>query len=166
MATSSNSSGQSRPNNPLGRRRTYLALALGAALLPACTTTGGDLSPLPDHPLGSGSVRFVGFDQRELQEDFLIIPEEGLAMASPVADTTIEAVDGFWWRGRQQWFKIPDHCHTTIHKTAGGMSSVPQCSQLGTRLQRLRGGVAQPGWVDDSGATRHATDYPFSARSN
>ncbi|MGI9240140.1 MAG: hypothetical protein ACR2RV_05035 [Verrucomicrobiales bacterium] len=150
----------------MARPRTFLALALSTALLPACTTTGGDKPPPADHPLGSGSVKFFGFDQRELQEDFLVIPEEGAALIPPVADATIEAVDGFWWRGSRQWFKIPDHCHTTIQKTAAGMRSMPQCSQLGTRLQKLRGGVTQPGWVDDAGATRHGTDYPFSARAN
>ncbi len=140
--------------------------ALAAALLiPACATGGGDMrgDTATDraHPLGSGSVEFVGFEQRELHDDLRVIPEEGLALITPLASKRIENVDGFWWRGSRQWFKVPDHCHTTISKTADGLRSSPECGSLGTRLQRLRGGISEPGWVDDSGATGHATNYPF-----
>lgn len=143
-----------------------LAAAVAIALLiPGCATGGAgawrDHPPSHQHPLGTGSVTFVGFEQRELEEDLRVIPEEGDALTTPVADTRIENVDGFWWRGSRQWFKVPDHCHTTIRRTADGMSSTADCSELGTRLQKLRGGVADPAWVDDSGATQHATDYPF-----
>ena len=106
-------------------------------------------------------MQFVGFEQRELQDDLRVIPEEGRALITPLADTRIENVDGFWWRGSHQWFKIPDHCHTTISKTADGLRSSPECGSLGTRIQRLRGGISEPGWVDDSGATGHSSTYPF-----
>ena len=148
------------------------SLAAAVLLIPACTTTtgrgsGGDAatprsdSPRRDHPLGSGSVEFVGFDQRELDEDLRVIPEEGRSLFAPAADMRIENVDGFWWRGSKQWFKIPDHCHTTITKTAAGMQAASDCSGLGTRLQGLRGSLTESAWVDDSGTTRHTTDFPF-----
>ena len=135
----------------------------------SCSTTSADKpapSPEPapiaagDHPLGTGSVEFVGFDAAALQ-DIRVIPEEGAAMFVPQGDTRIENVDGFWWKSSRQWFKIPDHCHTTITSIPDGLQSSPACSKLGERIQRLRGGLTKPGWQEDSGSTGHGTDYPF-----
>lgn len=140
-----------------------LAICCAVASLAGCATTSeppaADADP-SGHPLGTGSVVFVGFSAAELQA-FRVIPEEGLGLFVPGPGTRIENVDGFWWNGRRQWFKIPDHCQVTITKAAGGMEFANDCSALGTRIQRLRGGVAQACWVDDAGATSHTTDYPF-----
>lgn len=137
-----------------------------AALLPSCATTPGErqqetaVSTGGDHPLGSGSVEFVGFDRDSLQA-IRVIPEEGLAMFAPPGDTRIENVDGFWWKGSRQWFKIPDHCHASVKKIPAGLQFSHDCSRIGTRVQKLRGGVTEPRWQIDAGATSHPTDYPF-----
>ena len=149
-------------------------LAVGmVALLPSCSSMREPPEQVPepsqatapepvasDHPLGTGSVEFVGFDQATLQ-DIRVIPEVGTAMFVPQGNTRIENVDGFWWRGSRQWFKIPDHCHTKITWTESGLTSTPECSELGKRIQRLRGALVEPAWQIDSGATGHGTDYPF-----
>jgi hypothetical protein len=133
-----------------------------AALLSSCATSANrPTADSRDHPLGTGSVEFIGLRPADLQ-DLRVIPEEGAALFVPSAGQRIEDVDGFWWRNSRQWFKIPDHCHATITKTAdGGLLSQPACGKLGTSLQRLSGGAASPGWQTDSGATAHGTDYPF-----
>ena len=139
---------------------------LVAALLPACSTTpgpdrGSGASRNSDHPLGTGSVEFVGFSPEELQE-FRVIPEDGGELFTPRAGIRIADVDGFWWSGnRDFWFKIPDHCHSTTSKAPNSLVSSHECSQLGIRVQKLRGQPTKPGWHPDSGNTAHPSDYPF-----
>jgi hypothetical protein len=106
-------------------------------------------------------VEFVGFSSEELQ-GFRVIPEDGGELFAPRAGERIEDVDGFWWKPTERfWFKIPDHCHATIRKVPHGLASTADCSELGKRVQRLRGGVVEPGWQVDEGRTAHGTDYPF-----
>jgi hypothetical protein len=144
----------------------FFFLCLGLAALPACSTTRGpdgesDPGSHSDHPLGTGSVEFVGFSAEELQE-FRVIPEDGAELFAPRGGVCIEDVDGFWWSGnRDFWFKIPDHCHSTISKAPNSLVSSHECSQLGTRVQKLRGQPTKPGWQLDSAPTSHPTDYPF-----
>lgn len=135
-------------------------------LLASCATSRDPSSSAAgntsgNHPLGTGSVEFVDFSSAELA-DIRVIPEEGTALFVPKSDQRIEDVDGFWWRKSQQWFKIPDHCHATVKQTPGGLLlSEPDCSEIGTRAQKLRGGLATPAWQNDHGNTAHGTDYPF-----
>ena len=143
---------------------------LTASLIASCETNSQPQPPpaessqaignSADHPLGTGSVEFVNFDPAALQR-ILVIPEEGGSMFTPTANTRIDHVDGFWLEGNRLWFKIPDHCHTTITWTPNGLLSSPTCSALGIRVQKLRGGLVEPRWVMDAGSTSHPTDYPF-----
>ena len=139
-------------------------LSVVASVMSACSTT-----PLPhsddgggsQHPFGTGSVEFVGFTPEELQA-FRVIPEDGGELFAPRDGERIADVDGFWWKPTESfWFKIPDHCHSTISKVPHGLMSSPDCGKLGSRVQKLRGQPAKPGWQRDEGRTAHATDYPF-----
>ena len=150
------------PRQLLLRFRSLVVGLVIIILLPACSTTRepGEIRG-NDHPFGTGSVEFVGFSAEELQE-IRVIPEDGARMFTPRGDVRIENVDGFWWSGnRDYWFKIPDHCHSSISRAPHRLVYSHDCSQLGTRVQKLRGQPGRPGWQLDSGNTRHGTDYPF-----
>jgi hypothetical protein len=156
------------PRQLLQPKRIVL-LGLVFALLPACSTTPrtpttdqeNGASRSGDHPLGTGSVEFVGFSAEELRE-FRVIPEDGGELFAPRGGIRINDVDGFWWSGnRDLWFKIPDHCHSAISKAPDSLVASHDCSQLGTRVQKLRGQPTKPGWQADLGHTSHPTDYPF-----
>lgn len=117
----------------------------------------------------AGSVRFVGFDDGRLVADFRLIPEEGVALAPPVAGE-VAAVDGFWWRfaPRRTWFKIPNHCHVDViaDPSAGPEPSAfrvrPDCDPFASAVLRATGRVAEAGFVPDAGATAHPSEDPFA----
>ena len=109
---------------------------------------------------GQTAAAFAGFSPEELQA-FRVIPEEGGQLFVPQPGVRIENVDGFWWSESRRWFKIPDHCHTEITKSPDGLRSSPACKEFGARIQRMRGQLAEPGWVNDAGSTSHPTDYQF-----
>jgi hypothetical protein len=89
------------PRQLLQPKRIFL-LGLVFALLPACSTTPrtpttdqeNGASRSGDHPLGTGSVEFVGFSAEELRE-FRVIPEDGGELFAPRGGIRINDVDGF-----------------------------------------------------------------------
>jgi hypothetical protein len=63
--------------------------------------------------LWTGSVRFVGFSEQQLDE-FRVIPEQASSVYRPM-NALYRGVDGFWWKhDRRNWFKIPGHCEVVV----------------------------------------------------
>lgn len=61
-----------------------------------------------------GEVMFVGLSTAELASIAVINEPDDGGLTRPVANNVWYDCDGFWQRGRTQWFKIPHHCAAEI----------------------------------------------------
>jgi hypothetical protein len=61
-----------------------------------------------------GEVMFVGLSASELAGLAVINEDAGAGLTHPVVNNVWYDCDGFWLRGRAQWFKIPDHCAVEV----------------------------------------------------
>lgn len=129
--------------------------------------------------LWAGSVRFVGFSERELDE-FRVIPEQRSSVYRP-RNTDHQGVDGFWWKGeRNHWFKIPGHCVVVVSRadSAGGAPRADEgdeeviagggrpriwskCKPWLTRILVSGGRISKAGWYPNAGTSAIGAGYPW-----
>ncbi|UCC30871.1 MAG: IPTL-CTERM sorting domain-containing protein [Phycisphaerales bacterium] len=104
-------------------------------------------------PLGPGQVEFIGCTAAQL-EQYAVIPEDGTNLTTPVNGAWYDT-DGFYWGKHapcDEWYKIGNHCDTTITCTGqGGFTSLSCCNLCASIF------CGTPGWTDDD----HNTDNPF-----
>lgn len=117
----------------------------------------------------SGRVTFAGVDAALLNE-IRVIPETGKHLKIP-GNHSYDQVDGFWWKGDQtRWFKIPDHGEAWVGRapsefdgeaSLGNVRVFYRSNRLLGFANAMLGGVREPGWVEDRGATRSPVEYPW-----
>lgn len=61
-----------------------------------------------------GEVMFVGLGTAQLASLAVINEPDGGGLTRPVVNNVWYDCDGYWQRGRAQWFKIPDHCAAEV----------------------------------------------------
>ncbi|TVR83628.1 MAG: DUF4157 domain-containing protein [Rhodospirillales bacterium] len=83
---------------------------------------------------------------RVLLDDIAVINEEDDAgLTTPVDNDVWYDCDGFWYRHRAQWFKIPDHCRVEVTDLTPAGARYERCCNLAASL--LREG---PHWSSDA----------------
>ena len=176
-----------------------LVLAAGCVLMASCAGNsrgaGGGDPMMPPEQLASGatdrsgtdgrtkrwtgSVRFVGFSDQQLDE-IRVIPEESSRVYRP-GNTGYRGVDGFWWKpDRWHWFKIPGHCEVVVWPPGYDGETPPvggtgedvliqgdrprtwlRCKPWLTRILASRGRVSTAGWYPNAGKSAIGARYPF-----
>jgi len=102
----------------------------------------------------AGCVKFVGCSSAQ-RKKFRVIPESGKSMSAPSNGWNCSA-DGFWAKGKKQWYKVPGYCHATVTCSGNSYSVKICCNKCVDEV------ADRPkGWQPDSGGTEHGTDYPF-----
>ena len=152
----------------------------GAETVVAAAPSAPDAPATVGKPkLWSGSVRFVGFTDDQL-EGFRVIPEATSTVYRPV-NGLYRGVDGFWWQpDRKSWFKIPGHCEVVVWPV-GYEGETPRadepdeevlvgsdrprtwfkCKPWLTQALLWHGRPHKPGWYPNSGATAIGAGYPW-----
>jgi hypothetical protein len=169
---------------------TRLSLAAACAVMASCAgRPGGTVTPPPTPPeapdtvgtakLWTGSVRFVGFSEKQLDE-FRVIPEQTSHVYRPM-NAQYRGVDGFWWKpDRLNWFKIPGHCEVVVWPLAYRGETPPadeedeevlvgadrprtwsKCKPWLTQVLLMQGRVYKAGWFPNAGKSSIGAPYPW-----
>jgi len=90
-----------------------------------------------------GEVTFQGLSPSVLSDIAVINEDTGLVLR-PVNNVTYDC-DGFWYRFRTDWFKIPDHCSVTVNSSPANPGFYSQCCNFTAGLF-----VNPPRWSTDN----------------
>lgn len=87
-----------------------------------------------------GEVRFNGLNSSELNNIAVINEDDNSGLTRSLVNDVWYNCDGFWQRGRADWFKIPDHCKVNVY---GGLSYDTCCNFIASLIK------SPPKWVND-----------------